>query len=232
MRKTQRCSALDLDAQHGGGATGDVGREIGAVAFEPAEPRDAGHQGGLRRRPGGERGERYESKSSRTCAWSSTTRFLRSSRRPMSSCAQQILLRLVQAQCATRPRSGPMLATSSTAPEATSTTAPTSTAAASSSPRSATASASRRLTLTPSSSTTCPSSRRRLWTDFLLDGLADEPGARRAGLGLSDIDSRMGHEQGTGRLATYESVRSATSGSARSSRMRSPTRSVRARPRG
>lgn len=70
-----------------------------------------------------------------------------------------------------------------------------------------------------------------LWTDFLLDGLADEPGAHRAGLGLSDIDGWIGQEQGTGRFATYESVRSATSGSARSSRMRSPTRSVRARPR-
>ena len=46
-----------------------------------------------------------------------------------------------------------------------------------------------------------------LWTDFLVDGLASEPGAHRAALGVSDFDGRIQHERGTGRFTTYESVR-------------------------
>ena len=45
-----------------------------------------------------------------------------------------------------------------------------------------------------------------LWTDFLLDGLVQEPGAHRAALGVSDFDGWIRHEQGTGRFTTYESV--------------------------
>ena len=46
-----------------------------------------------------------------------------------------------------------------------------------------------------------------LWTDFLLDGVAHEPGAHRAALGISDFDGWIQHEQGTGRFTTYESAR-------------------------
>ena len=46
-----------------------------------------------------------------------------------------------------------------------------------------------------------------LWTDFLLHGIADEPGAHRAALGISDFDGWIQHERGTGRFTTYESVR-------------------------
>ena len=46
-----------------------------------------------------------------------------------------------------------------------------------------------------------------LWTDFLLDCIASEPGAHRAGLGISDFDGWIQHERGTGRFTTYESVR-------------------------
>ena len=46
-----------------------------------------------------------------------------------------------------------------------------------------------------------------LWTDFLLDGIASEPGAHRAALGVSDFDGWIQHERGTGRFTTYESVR-------------------------
>ena len=46
-----------------------------------------------------------------------------------------------------------------------------------------------------------------LWTDFLLDGIAYEPGAHRAALGISDFDGWIRHEQGTGRFTTYESAR-------------------------
>ena len=34
-----------------------------------------------------------------------------------------------------------------------------------------------------------------LWTDFLLDGLAQEPGAHRAALGVSDFDGWIRHKQ-------------------------------------
>ena len=46
-----------------------------------------------------------------------------------------------------------------------------------------------------------------LWTDFLLDGIAGEPGADRAALGISDFDGWIQYERGTGRFTTYESVR-------------------------
>ena len=46
-----------------------------------------------------------------------------------------------------------------------------------------------------------------LWTDFLLDGIAHEPGAHRAALGVSDFDGWIRNEQGTGRFTTYESAR-------------------------
>ena len=46
-----------------------------------------------------------------------------------------------------------------------------------------------------------------LWTDFLLDGIAHEPGAHRAALGMSDFDGWIRHERGTGRFTTYESAR-------------------------
>ena len=46
-----------------------------------------------------------------------------------------------------------------------------------------------------------------LWTDFLLDGIAAEPGAHRAALGVSDLDGWIQHNRGTGRFTTYESVR-------------------------
>ena len=46
-----------------------------------------------------------------------------------------------------------------------------------------------------------------LWTDFLLDGLAQEPGAHRAALGVSDYDGWIQHEQGTERFTSHESVR-------------------------
>ena len=46
-----------------------------------------------------------------------------------------------------------------------------------------------------------------LWTDFLLDGIAHEPRAHRAALGISDFDGWIRHERGTGRFTTYESAR-------------------------
>ena len=46
-----------------------------------------------------------------------------------------------------------------------------------------------------------------LWTDFLLDGVAHEPRAHRAALGISDFDGWIQHEKGTGRFTTYESAR-------------------------
>ena len=46
-----------------------------------------------------------------------------------------------------------------------------------------------------------------LWTDFLLDGIAHEPGAHRAALGISDFDGWIRHQQGTGLFTTYESAR-------------------------
>ena len=46
-----------------------------------------------------------------------------------------------------------------------------------------------------------------LWTDFLLDGVAHEPRAHRAALGISDFDGWIQHERGTGRFTTYESAR-------------------------
>ena len=46
-----------------------------------------------------------------------------------------------------------------------------------------------------------------LWTDFLLDGVAAEPGAHRVALGISDFDGWIQHERGTGRFTTYESAR-------------------------
>ena len=47
-----------------------------------------------------------------------------------------------------------------------------------------------------------------LWTDFLLDGLAREPGAHRAALlGISDFDGWITHHGGTKRFTTYESAR-------------------------
>ena len=46
-----------------------------------------------------------------------------------------------------------------------------------------------------------------LWTDFLLDGVANEPGAHRAALGISDFDGWILHEKGTGRFTTHESAR-------------------------
>ena len=47
-----------------------------------------------------------------------------------------------------------------------------------------------------------------LWTDFLLDGLAREPGAHRAALlGISDFDGWITHHGGTERFTTYESAR-------------------------
>ena len=46
-----------------------------------------------------------------------------------------------------------------------------------------------------------------LWTDFLIDGIAQERGAHRAALGISDLDGWIRNEQGTGRFTTYDSVR-------------------------
>ena len=47
----------------------------------------------------------------------------------------------------------------------------------------------------------------RGWTDFLLDGIAHEPRAHRAALGISDFDGWIQYERGTGRITTYESAR-------------------------
>ena len=44
-----------------------------------------------------------------------------------------------------------------------------------------------------------------LWTDFRLHGIAAEPGAHRAALGLSDFDTAIRH--GPGRFTTFESAR-------------------------
>ena len=48
---------------------------------------------------------------------------------------------------------------------------------------------------------------RAAWTDFLLDGIAHEPRAHRAALGISDFDGWIQYERGTGRITTYESAR-------------------------
>ena len=53
----------------------------------------------------------------------------------------------------------------------------------------------------------CTSFGATLWTDFLLDGVAAEPGAHRVALGISDFDGWIEHERGTGRFTTYESAR-------------------------
>ena len=46
-----------------------------------------------------------------------------------------------------------------------------------------------------------------LWTDFRLDGVAAEPGAHLAALGISDFDGAITHRAGSGRFTTAESAR-------------------------
>ena len=46
-----------------------------------------------------------------------------------------------------------------------------------------------------------------LWTDFLLNGIPDEPGAHRSAREMDDFDGKIRHEAGTGRFTTYEAAR-------------------------